>query len=78
MSHHNRYVNVARMAGTGDFSPQPSIYDTLVECPVCSGAGSRMVRDDDGYERRELCPACEGAMWLTDEGYPYQPENDHD
>lgn len=80
MAHHSRHVNYAAISGPGDvWGPQPSIYDTLTECPVCDARGSRRIRDDDGYERTEVCPCCEGCRYLDADGYPYhEPENDHE
>jgi hypothetical protein len=30
-----------------------------------------MVLSDDSKPCREVCPACEGARWLDESGYPY-------
>lgn len=76
MAHASRHINVARMAGPGDvWCPPESVYDTLTECPVCDGDGSRDVLDD-GHKVREVCPACEGYRYLDSEGYPYKGDDE--
>jgi hypothetical protein len=51
--------------------------EDMTPCPVCDGDGYRMVLSDDNKPCREVCPACEGARWLDETGYPYtQQESD--
>jgi hypothetical protein len=63
-------TNYAQMSGPGDWWTPPDD-DGLTPCPVCDGDGYRMVLSDDSKPCREVCPACEGARWLDESGYPY-------
>ena len=69
---HVRHVNLARMAGPGDWWTPPDD-DGLTACPACEAEGYRFVLDEDGSKYREVCPVCEGARFLDESGFPYKP-----
>jgi hypothetical protein len=75
MAHAHRHVNYARMAGPGDWWTPPDD-DGLTPCPVCDGDGVRYVLNESGKKERELCPACKGARFLDESGYPYKPQEE--
>jgi hypothetical protein len=75
VSHAHRHVNVARMAGPGDWWTPPDD-DGLVDCPMCDARGWVMALHDDGTAVRIVCEACEGERYLDESGYPYKPQEE--
>lgn len=74
MSRH-RHINVARMAGPGDWWTPPDD-DGLHECDECGGTGQVVTDcDDGGRAYREPCECCAGAGYFDENGQPAEAQS---